>query len=144
MQIISFFFQHLPQIPHDQDAPKVQQLKQQLRMLAARKAGTGFEDEKSFGSLPNNPLNRFKSISGDEASSSTEYLTESSTIFRARSGINGARNHYASDPALFRSILDQYHRVAQQEKRDQEIAAASRQDREDTQQFQFGKYCTHT
>ncbi|OQV14505.1 putative Protein piccolo [Hypsibius exemplaris] len=129
---------HLPQTPHDHDAPKVQQLKQQLRMLAARKAGGLFEDDKSFGSLPNNPLNRFKSISGDEASSSTEYLTDSTFKSKpqaqaqaqaqaaATSGGGQARSHYASDPALFRSILDQYHRVAEQEKRERELAEGDR------------------
>lgn len=103
-----------------------------MRALAARKAGHGDDTNPSFFSLPNNPvpiqLNRFKSISGEDVSSSNEYLTDTTLGSIKNVNVNSSRYyHTASDPALFRSVLEQYRKAAREESRERENAAVAAQ-----------------
>ncbi|XP_055347057.1 uncharacterized protein LOC129594406 [Paramacrobiotus metropolitanus] len=133
---------HSPATPHD--AEKLQLLKQQLRALAAHRDRVHYGDEKvtvaAFGSLPNKPVNSgcvaavLNGFRGDDhLSSSNEYLTD--TTLGSVKKIHNIRSAYqqhttTSDPALFRSVLEQYRRQAREDQYQRE--------RDDYQRYNIG------
>ncbi|GAV03864.1 hypothetical protein RvY_14233 [Ramazzottius varieornatus] len=127
---------HLPAIPAN-ECPKVQLLKQQLFMLAARKADRHASShshfQKPYGSLPNRPLSPPYDLSTNlpNAASSTGNDAQpeaTKTVGIYHKGQNGYHHRLhkrmlpasgasqsASDPQIFHNILKQYRQLKKED-----------------------------
>lgn len=137
--ILFWFIQHLPAIPAN-ECPKVQLLKQQLFMLAARKAdrhaSSHSHSQKPYGSLPNRPLSPPYDLSTNlpNAASSTGNDVQpeaTKTVGIYHKGQNGYHHRLhkrmlpasgasqsASDPQIFHNILKQYRQLKKEDELD--------------------------